>query len=92
MLLQYQSQNALPFRERCKSIGCAFGAHYVVDGTWNTVNDNTNVWRLKSLVADTSKDCRKQHVYYSTGVGTTFGSPIGGGMLSYGLNAVVSQR
>jgi hypothetical protein len=22
-----------------------------LDGTWNTVNDNTNVWRLKSLLA-----------------------------------------
>jgi uncharacterized protein (DUF2235 family) len=57
-----------------------------LDGTWNTVNDNTNVWRLKSLLADTSGDGRKQHVYYSTCVGTTFGSHIRGGMLGYGLN------
>ena len=24
-----------------------------LDGTWNTLNNNTNVWRLKSLTAET---------------------------------------
>jgi uncharacterized protein (DUF2235 family) len=37
-----------------------------LDGTWNTLNNNTNVWRLRSLSAETSD----QHVYYSQGVGT----------------------
>jgi hypothetical protein len=28
------------------------------DGTWNTLNNNTNVWRLKSLTAESAE----QHV------------------------------
>jgi hypothetical protein len=32
-----------------------------VDGTWNTLNKNTNVWRLKSLTAETAD----QRVYCS---------------------------
>src|SRR5215469_7685402 len=57
-----------------------------LDGTWNTVNDNTNVWRLKSLLAPAGKDGLEQRAYYSTGVGTTYGERISGGMLGYGLN------
>jgi uncharacterized protein (DUF2235 family) len=57
-----------------------------LDGTWNTVNDNTNVWRLKSLCASKSTDGLMQAVYYSTGVGTQFGEKIRGGMFGYGLN------
>jgi hypothetical protein len=34
-----------------------------LDGTWNTLNNNTNVWRLKSLTAETAD----QRVYYSPG-------------------------
>src|SRR5437016_10462015 len=30
----------------------------LLDGTWNTVNDNTNVWRLKSLLASQGRDGR----------------------------------
>jgi uncharacterized protein (DUF2235 family) len=37
-----------------------------LDGTWNTVNDDTNVWRLKSL----STGDPQQICYYSKGVGT----------------------
>jgi uncharacterized protein (DUF2235 family) len=57
-----------------------------LDGTWNTVNDNTNVWRLKSLVAPVGSDDLRQTVYYHKGVGTSFGSYIRGGMLGYGLD------
>jgi hypothetical protein len=32
-----------------------------LDGTFNTLNNNTNVWRLKSLTAETAD----QRVYYS---------------------------
>jgi uncharacterized protein (DUF2235 family) len=56
-----------------------------LDGTWNTVNDNTNVWRLKSLCA---KSC-EQLVYYSAGVGTQFGERISGGMFGVGINEEV---
>src|SRR4051794_26120277 len=57
-----------------------------LDGTWNTVNDNTNVWRLKSLLAPHATDGVQQLSYYSTGVGTTFGLRFRGGMFGYGLN------
>ena len=57
-----------------------------LDGTWNTVNDNTNVWRLKSLLASAGKDGLEQRAYYHRGVGTTYGSRARGGMFGYGLN------
>jgi uncharacterized protein (DUF2235 family) len=57
-----------------------------LDGTWNTVNDNTNVWRLKSLLAPRGQDGVEQLSYYSTGVGTEFGERVRGGMFGYGLN------
>jgi uncharacterized protein (DUF2235 family) len=56
-----------------------------LDGTWNTVNDNTNVWRLKSLCAKSTE----QLVYYSAGVGTQFGERISGGMFGIGINEEV---
>jgi uncharacterized protein (DUF2235 family) len=56
-----------------------------LDGTWNTVNDNTNVWRLKSLLADAGSDGVPQLGYYQKGVGTTFGSYFLGGVLGSGL-------
>jgi hypothetical protein len=31
-----------------------------LDGTWNAVNDNTNVWRLKSLLASAGRDGLQQ--------------------------------
>jgi uncharacterized protein (DUF2235 family) len=56
-----------------------------LDGTWNTVNDNTNVWRLKSLLAPRSKDGLEQLPYYSAGVGTV-GMRLTGGAFGIGLN------
>src|SRR6266404_5998389 len=53
-----------------------------LDGTWNTVNDNTNVWRMKSLCAVTAD----QISYYSAGVGTEYGQTLSGGMFGYGLD------
>jgi uncharacterized protein (DUF2235 family) len=58
-----------------------------LDGTWNTVEDNTNVWRMKSLCA-VSPD---QIAYYSIGVGTQYGEKIKGGMFGYGLDKEVIQ-
>lgn len=57
-----------------------------LDGTWNTVTDNTNVWRLKSLLALNGSEGTEQLSYYSTGVGTAFGERARGGMFGYGLN------
>ena len=56
-----------------------------LDGTWNTSDDNTNVWRLKAL-AETSPE---QPCYYSVGVGTQRGERLRGGMFGYGLDAEV---
>ena len=58
-----------------------------LDGTWNTVEDNTNVWRMKSLYA-VSPD---QIAYYSAGVGTQYGEKVKGGMFGYGLDKEVNQ-
>lgn len=54
-----------------------------LDGTWNTLNNNTNVWRLKSLCAP---DEPGQLIYYSQGVGTRFGEKARGGVEGYGLD------
>lgn len=62
-----------------------------LDGTWNTVNDNTNVWRLKSLLAGSGTDGLRQISYYHKGVGTTFGSRLRGGMFGYELNDEIIQ-
>jgi uncharacterized protein (DUF2235 family) len=56
-----------------------------LDGTWNNVDDNTNVWRLKSLCLQSSE----QLVYYSAGVGTQTGEHISGGMFGIGINQEV---
>jgi uncharacterized protein (DUF2235 family) len=57
-----------------------------LDGTWNNVDDNTNVWRLKSL-CDKSAE---QLVYYSAGVGTQSGQKLTGGMFGLGINEEVT--
>jgi len=54
-----------------------------LDGTWNTVSDDTNVWRMKSLCA---ADGTTQVVCYSAGVGTAFGYKVRGGLFGYGLD------
>jgi uncharacterized protein (DUF2235 family) len=53
-----------------------------LDGTWNTLDNNTNVWRLKSLTAETDE----QRVYYSQGVGTQRGETARGGVTGYGID------
>ncbi|MBR0750152.1 DUF2235 domain-containing protein, partial [Bradyrhizobium japonicum] len=53
-----------------------------LDGTFNTLNNNTNVWRLKSLTAETPD----QRVYYSQGVGTIRGEVVRGGVAGYGID------
>lgn len=58
-----------------------------LDGTWNTVTDNTNVWRMKSLCkVDSEQVC-----YYSAGVGTANGERFRGGMFGYGLDNEVIE-
>jgi uncharacterized protein (DUF2235 family) len=53
-----------------------------LDGTFNTLNNNTNVWRLRSLTSQTPDQC----VYYSQGVGTKRGEVARGGVAGYGVD------
>jgi uncharacterized protein (DUF2235 family) len=61
-----------------------------LDGTWNVVSDNTNVWRLRSLFAATGADGLEQRAYYSTGLGTKFGERIRGGMFGRGIDTAIT--
>ena len=56
-----------------------------LDGTWNTITSNTNVWRLRALCVS-SPD---QLIYYNQGVGTQYGEKLKGGMFGYGLDQEV---
>lgn len=56
-----------------------------LDGTWNNLDDNTNVWRMKCLC----KQSADQIVYYSAGVGTARGEKITGGAFGIGINEEV---
>jgi uncharacterized protein (DUF2235 family) len=51
-----------------------------LDGTWNAVGDNTNVWRLKSLCAPKASDGVSQLVYYDIGVNGFIGGAFGKGL------------
>jgi uncharacterized protein (DUF2235 family) len=51
-----------------------------LDGTWNSVGDNTNVWRLKSLCGPESKDGSAQLAYYEIGVNGFLGGTFGKGL------------
>jgi uncharacterized protein (DUF2235 family) len=51
-----------------------------LDGTWNSVNSNTNVWRMRALCAAKSKDGRPQLVYYEVGVNGFLGGVFGQGL------------
>ena len=52
-----------------------------LDGTWNSVGDNTNVWRLKSLCSAQSDDGAQQLVYYDVGVNGFWGGVFGKGVV-----------
>ena len=62
-----------------------------LDGTWNIGNDNTNVWRLRSLFAPVSSDGLEQRAYYSTGLGTKFGEIVRGGMFGRGIDTAITS-
>ena len=51
-----------------------------LDGTWNSVNSNTNVWRMRALCAAKSKDGKPQLVYYEVGVNGFLGGVFGQGL------------
>jgi uncharacterized protein (DUF2235 family) len=62
-----------------------------LDGAWNVVSDNTNVWRLRSLFAPCAADGLEQRAYYSTGLGTKFGERIRGGMFGRGIDTAITS-
>jgi uncharacterized protein (DUF2235 family) len=51
-----------------------------LDGTWNSVDSNTNVWRMRALTAKKSKDGKPQLVYYEVGVNGFMGGVFGQGL------------
>lgn len=62
-----------------------------LDGTWNTQDDTTNVWRIHSLVE--SRDARgiSQQKYYDQGVGTRWYDRITGGAFGAGMYTDIRQ-
>jgi uncharacterized protein (DUF2235 family) len=62
-----------------------------LDGTWNEVSDNTNIWRLRALFSPIGSDGREQRTYYSTGLGTKFGEKVRGGMFGTGIDAAITS-
>jgi uncharacterized protein (DUF2235 family) len=51
-----------------------------LDGTWNEVDSNTNVWRMKLLCAPASTDGKPQLTYYEIGVNGLVGGSTGKGL------------
>lgn len=51
-----------------------------LDGTWNAVGTNTNVWRLRSLCSAVDKSSCTQLRYYDAGVNGFFGGGWGRGL------------
>lgn len=62
-----------------------------LDGTWNEVSDNTNIWRFRALFSPKSADGCDQRAYYSTGLGTKFGEKIRGGMFGTGIDTAITS-
>lgn len=51
-----------------------------LDGTWNSVDSNTNVWRMRALCAAKGEDGKLQLVYYGIGVNGVLGGVFGQGL------------
>ncbi|HXW49044.1 MAG TPA: DUF2235 domain-containing protein [Xanthobacteraceae bacterium] len=58
----------------------------LLDGTWNAVGDNTNVWRVRSLCAPAGTDGSVQRSYYEKGVNGALG-----GLFGYGLDRDITD-
>ncbi len=61
------------------------------DGTWNKPEDQTNVWRLKQLLADKGRDGVPQLPNYDPGVGTHWYDRLTGGMFGAGLSQNIQE-
>jgi Uncharacterized alpha/beta hydrolase domain (DUF2235) len=62
-----------------------------LDGTWNQVSDNTNIWRFRALYSPVGADGCQQLAYYSTGLGTKFGEKISGGLFGAGIDTAITS-
>jgi uncharacterized protein (DUF2235 family) len=62
-----------------------------LDGTWNEPGDNTNVWRLKVMLAAADPSGISQIGYYDEGVGTHWYDRLCGGAIGSGLSLNVRQ-
>lgn len=62
-----------------------------LDGTWNTQDDNTNVWRMKLMCATHSADGVPQLSHYDPGVGTRWYDRLTGGAFGQGLDVNIRQ-
>lgn len=51
-----------------------------LDGTWNSTDSNTNVWRMRALCAAQGRDGKPQLVYYEMGVNGFLGGVFGQGL------------
>jgi uncharacterized protein (DUF2235 family) len=58
-----------------------------LDGTWNSPDDNTNVWRSKLLASERDAAGNEQACYYEVGVGTKRFERFRGGAFGEGLDA-----
>jgi uncharacterized protein (DUF2235 family) len=64
------------------------------DGTWNSVNDHTNVSRIHAAIVarpEGQGGNTPQLKYYDEGVGTHIGSKLSGGMFGVGLTENIRQ-
>src|ERR1700676_1215346 len=62
-----------------------------LDGTWNNRDDNTNVFHLNNLVADTGVDGKRQVKQYFRGVGTGLLDHVSGGVFGFGLDQNIRE-
>lgn len=62
-----------------------------LDGTWNTRDDNTSIFHIANLVADTDPSGTRQLVYYDPGVGTGMLDSFSGGVFGFGINTNIRE-
>jgi uncharacterized protein (DUF2235 family) len=62
-----------------------------LDGTWNDPGDNTNVWRLRSMLSRVDDHGVEQLAYYDTGVGTRWYDRVRGGAAGVGLSKNIRE-
>lgn len=63
-----------------------------LDGTWNDVSSNTNVWRMKALCNRKDRNDIEQRLYYDEGVAGVRGGGFGKGFCTAALSLTVKVR